>query len=134
MEDASTRVALESYGSLAAFVGFQSPFNDDRSVISIMAASSNDLSLINSTLIDGAKLIEVQGTATIINPHKTHQSHLGQRYYVGSLPLHTLIWFHLSDHPLLLAFMTIITLLILSVILWRILNTLARKRVGNQED
>jgi len=133
-EDAATHVSLESYGSLAAIAGFQSPFNDERSVVTIMAASSNDLHLINDTLTDGAKLIEVQGTATIINPYKVHQSHLGERFYVGSLPLHTLIWFHLSDHPLLLAFMTIITLLILSVILWRVLNTLARKRVGDKED
>lgn len=132
-EDAAATVSLSSYGPLAAIVGFQSPFNTERSVVSIMANNNDDLNLINNTLTDSGKLSQIRGNATIINPYKVHNSYLGERYYIGSLPPFTYIWFHLSEHPLILAILTLLTLLIISFVLWRILSALAKKRVETQE-
>ncbi len=125
-----SHVSLQSVGEIAGFVSFQSPTHTDRTVVAIMAAHSTDLHLIDSALTQGGKLAEIQGTATIINQHQVHQSYLGDRYYVGSLPLHQLIWFHLADHPVLLAFLSLFILLLLSFILWRVLTSLARKRLA----
>ncbi|CCQ11142.1 Cyclic di-GMP binding protein precursor [Pseudoalteromonas luteoviolacea B = ATCC 29581] len=132
-DEAATKVSLSSLGPLAAIVGFQSPFNSNRSVIALMATQEADLHLIEQTIRDSEGLAKVRGTATIINQHKVHNSYLGERYYVGSLPPFTYIWFHLSEHPLLLAILTLLTLLIISFVLWRILVSLARKRVETQE-
>lgn len=132
-EDASAKVSLSSLGPLSAIVGFQSPFNPERSVVAMMANNNKDLKLINSTLVDSGKLSQIRGNATIINQYKVHNSYLGERYYIGSLPPFTYIWFHLSEHPLILAILTLITLLIISFVLWRILTALAKKRIESQE-
>lgn len=132
-DDAATKVSLTSYGPLAAIVGFQSPFNTSRSVVALMAGQDSDLALINNTMRDGGSLANVRGSATIINQHKVHHSFLGERYYVGSLPPFTFIWFHLSEHPLILSLLTLLTLLIISFVLWRILASLAKKRVESEE-
>jgi hypothetical protein len=132
-EDASAKVSLSSLGPLSAIVGFQSPFNPERSVVAMMANNNDDLKLINNTLVDSGKLSQIRGNAIIINQYKVHNSYLGERYYIGSLPPFTYIWFHLSEHPLILAILTLITLLIISFVLWRILTALAKKRVESQE-
>lgn len=131
--DASSRVTLNSYGTLAVIAGFQSPLTDERSVVALMAANEDSYSLLIDSFASGSKLAEIAGTAAIITEHNTHKSYVGERYYVGQLPVFQLIWFHLSEHPILLALLSILTLVLLSFILWRVLNSLAYNRLAKQE-
>jgi hypothetical protein len=132
--DAATKVTLKSYGPLAVIAGFESPFTSDRSVIALMASEPHHYGLLISALTEGDKIAKIKGAASIITQEGIKASYIGERYYVGNLPIHKLIWFHLADHPILLAILSLITLLLLSFILWRVLTTLARKRLAKHEE
>lgn len=50
------------------------------------------------------------------------------------VPIHTLIWFHFSDHPFILALLSIFVLLLISFLLWRLLGVLTQKRLSEGDE
>ncbi|WP_404340689.1 cellulose biosynthesis cyclic di-GMP-binding regulatory protein BcsB [Pseudoalteromonas mariniglutinosa] len=124
------KVSVDSQGLLGVISGFQSPFNNDRSVVSMIATSDNAYPLLSQALINEDRLALIKGSAAIINQRGIKTLQTDEQYFIGHLPVHTLIWFHFSDHPLLLAILSIITLLLISFILWRLLGVLTQKRLS----
>ena len=53
--------------------------------------------------------------------------------HVGHLPWWLLLWYQLSEHPILLAAMTTISVLLTAFLLWRALRWAARRRLAAQE-
>jgi hypothetical protein len=56
---------------------------------------------------------------------------IGEPSYVGELPWWLLLWFHLSEHPVLLAFMAVLSIVLLAVVLWRTLRWAAARRLAD---
>ncbi|MDQ9091177.1 cellulose biosynthesis cyclic di-GMP-binding regulatory protein BcsB [Pseudoalteromonas haloplanktis] len=124
------KVSIQSQGKLGIISGFQSPFNSERSVVSLIATNDNAYSLLSNSLIQDDKTALITGSSAIINSQGIKTIKTDDQYFIGHIPIHTLIWFHFSDHPFILALLSILTLLLISFILWRLLGVLTQKRLA----
>lgn len=122
-------VEVSSSGRFAALVGMQSPYNDSRSVVSVMANSPADFKLVQEGLNDSARINHMFGSVVTFRGSQQTSYNVGDKYFVGALPLWDLIWFHFSRYPLLLGFLSVLVVLMLAVFLRRSLGALAVKRL-----
>ncbi|MBO8416733.1 MAG: cellulose biosynthesis cyclic di-GMP-binding regulatory protein BcsB [Proteobacteria bacterium] len=126
----SMQTALESAGSAAMLLGFQSPFNEERSVTALLCEGRSGCELLNQKLADPGSLQEAAGSAVVIRENSVKSFDVGDSYFVGDLPLHQKIWYALSSHSLLLVFCTLLCALLLASALYYLLRGIARKRLG----
>lgn len=115
---------------LAAIVGLQSPFHPQRSLVALLASSEADYGLLRTTLGDVGQLDAVAGSLALIRSSGVSSQFLGERYHVGQLPWWLLLWYHLSDRPLLLAALALLGVVLLAFLLWTALGLRARRRLG----
>jgi hypothetical protein len=123
-------VSIKSSGDMAVITGFQSPFDSNRSIVSLSATTNNSFTLLDDALMNSEKRALINGSAAVINSQGIKTIQVDEQYYVGHIPVYTLVWFHLSDHPFILALLSILTLLLISFILWRLLQALTYKRLA----
>ncbi|MEI8625240.1 cellulose biosynthesis cyclic di-GMP-binding regulatory protein BcsB [Pseudoalteromonas sp. B137] len=124
------QVSIKSSGDMAVITGFQSPFDSERSIVSLSATSQKAFTLLDDALMSSQALAQIKGSAAVINSQGIKTIKTDEQYFVGHIPVHTLIWFHLSDHPFVLALLSILTLLLISFIIWRLLQALTYKRLA----
>ncbi|MHB9118817.1 MAG: cellulose biosynthesis cyclic di-GMP-binding regulatory protein BcsB [Burkholderiales bacterium] len=129
----STREKIESSGSLAALMGFESPVTDGRSVVAVTATAPQQLLVALDALDDSGQIRNIAGSVVFIHPQKVESHLVGKTYSVGHLPIWTAIWFPLSEHPVLLAFLSILSVLVFAFALWRTLKAIAAKRMQGEE-
>ena len=63
---AETRSTLTSSGAMAAVIGFQSPYNDQRSVIALLADSPRGYEMLNDAVNDSGKRATMFGSVAVI--------------------------------------------------------------------
>ncbi len=128
-------ISVDAVGSFAAIYGMESPFTNGRSVISIMAAHPAAFASVDRVLADPGKVELMFGSLVTIRGDEIASHNVGEHYYVGNLPVWQLIWYHFSNHPILLAFFAAFMVVIVTIALWRILHRVAAKRVekGGEE-
>ncbi|MBH0055800.1 cellulose biosynthesis cyclic di-GMP-binding regulatory protein BcsB [Pseudoalteromonas sp. SWXJZ94C] len=124
------QINVKSSGDMAVITGFQSPFDSERSIVSLTATTNKAFTLLDNALMSSESLELIKGSAAIINTQGIKTIKTDKQYFVGHIPVHTLIWFHLSDHPFILALLSILVLLLISFILWRLLQALTYKRLA----
>jgi hypothetical protein len=124
-----SKVFMKSNGDIATLVGFESPYSTERSVIAILANRPQSLSLITQSLTKPDKLSKIFGSVAVFKQDKIQSSRVGDTYYSGELPAYTWIWYHLSNYPILIALIAIFAVLIVAIVLWRLLKSVARKRL-----
>lgn len=124
------KLNISSLGRLAIISGFQSPLDSERSVVSMIVSDNSAYSLLSDVLMNAEKTAQIMGSSAIINRQGIKTIKTDEQYFVGHIPIHTLIWFHFSDQPILLAILSIITLLLISYMLWRLLLLLTQKRLS----
>jgi hypothetical protein len=94
----NTRTDITSSGPMAAVIGFQSPYNDQRSVVALLADSPRGNELLNNALNDSGKRAAMFGSVAVIRESGVNSLRVGDVYYVGHLPWFERIWFALSNH------------------------------------
>jgi len=122
--------SLNTDGSLAAWLGFQSPLKSGRSVIALTASNNDTLLSGIDALQDGEQTSKIQGDVAFIRNNSVESFRTSELYYVGSLPWWMVIWYHLSRYPILLSIMGLIAGLILAAWLFSTLQSIAAKRLG----
>jgi hypothetical protein len=127
-------ISVNASGSFAAIYGIESPFTNNRSLISIMAANPSDFTSIDQALSDSNRVNNMFGSMVILRNNKVASYNVGSNYYVGELPIWQLVWYHFSNHPILMAFLATIMMLIISIALWRVLRQVAIKRIIKDEE
>ncbi|WP_349573315.1 cellulose biosynthesis cyclic di-GMP-binding regulatory protein BcsB [Azotobacter salinestris] len=115
---------------LAAIVGMQSPFHPQRSLVALLASTTDEHALLRDTLGDVGKLDAVAGSLALIRGSGVSSQFVGERYYVGQLPWWLLLWYHLAERPLLLAVLAALGIVLLACLLWAALGLRARRRLG----
>lgn len=128
------QVNTQSMGRLGIISGFQSPFDSERSVVSLIATNDAAYPLLNDALLINEQTAQITGSSAVINSQGIKTIKTDEQYFVGYVPIHTLIWFHFSDRPFLLAVLSIITLLLISFLLWRLLMLLTQKRLSEGDN
>ena len=102
--------------------------------MAIVADKPKDLLDVGVAMRDSGKLPYMFGSVVTIRGDRVASFHVGDNYYVGELPLLQLIWFHFSKHPVLLAFMALLLIVLLTLALWRILAVYAARRLKQGND
>lgn len=120
-------------GALAALLGFESPLSPDRSVVAMTAVESADYGLLLDALENDSATKLMHGGVVLAYGGKTESVVAGNTYTLGSLPVWTTIWFPLSEHPILLAVMSVIAVLIFAFALWRTLRAVAQRRLHERD-
>lgn len=126
---ADAQATVTSSGPMAAVVGFQSPFNDQRSVIALLADSPRGYELLNEAINDSGKRAAMFGSVSVIRESGVNSLRVGDVYYVGHLPWFERLWYALGNHPVLLAVLAAISVVLLAWVLWRLLRIISRRRL-----
>jgi len=127
---ASSRVAVSAQAPIAAITGLKSPFHEQRSVVALLANSDSDFALLRDVLGDVGKLDAVAGSVTLVRSSGVSSQFVGEPYFVGALPWWLLMWFHLSEHPVLLAVIAAVCVVLFAFLLWRALRWASKRRLG----
>ncbi|MBJ9122896.1 MULTISPECIES: cellulose biosynthesis cyclic di-GMP-binding regulatory protein BcsB [Citrobacter] len=120
---------ITSAGAMAAVVGFQSPFNDQRSVVALLADSPRGYELLTEAMNDSGKRAAMFGSVSVIRESGVNSLRVGDIYYVGHLPWFERLWYALSNHPVLLAVLAAVSVVLLAWVLWRLLRIISRRRL-----
>lgn len=121
-------------GPLAAMLGFESPLSPGRSVVAVTAAAAEDFGQLLNILDDDNATKLMHGSVVLAYGGKAESIVAGSTYTLGSLPIWTTVWFPLSEHPILLAFMSAIAVLIFAFALWRTLRAVAQRRLQEADN
>ena len=126
---AINRVGVTADAPFAAIIGLQSPHHAQRSIVSLAASKDADYALLDDALSDIGKREAIAGSVSILRSSGIHSQFVGEHYYVGSLPWWLLLWYHLADHPVLLAVLATVVVLMVAFLLWRALRWVSRRRL-----
>lgn len=126
---AGWRLGLESQGDIAALAGFESPIENGRSVVAVLATPRSAQAAIFDALEDVGRLPLFRGDTVIVRAGAVEAYDSGSRYGVGSLPLGTALHYWLSRHPLIVALLGVIAATLLGFWLYWALRRAAARRV-----
>jgi cellulose synthase operon protein B len=129
-----SQTGISSRGPMGAIVGFQSPFNDQRSVVALLADSPRGWDLLNNALLDSGKRAAVLGSATIVRESGVTSVRVGDTYFVGHLPWFERLWNMLATHPVWLALCAVVVVILFALMAWRLMRMLTRRRLAELED
>lgn len=129
--DVMAQQQLSQNGSLAAMLGFESPLSAKRSVVAVVSTQPEGLTQSLDALERSTG--DIHGSAVFIHPNKVEGFLVGQTYTIGELPFLLSIWYPFANHPVLLAIMAALAVLVFAFALWRTLRVLAARRLRNEE-
>ncbi|MBK0126926.1 cellulose biosynthesis cyclic di-GMP-binding regulatory protein BcsB [Pantoea sp. S61] len=129
-----SQTGISSRGPMGAIVGFQSPFNDQRSVVALLADSPRGWDLLNNALLDSGKRAAVFGSATIVRESGVTSVRVGDTYFVGHLPWWERLWNLLATHPVWLAICAVVVVILFALMAWRLMRMVSRRRLAELED
>ncbi|MRT24555.1 cellulose biosynthesis cyclic di-GMP-binding regulatory protein BcsB [Enterobacteriaceae bacterium RIT697] len=129
-----SQTTISSRGPMGAIVGFQSPFNDQRSVVALLADSPRGWELLNNALLDSGKRAAVFGSATVIRESGVKSIRVGETYYVGHLPWWERLWNLLATHPVWLAICAVVVVILFALMAWRLMRMVSRRRLAELDD
>ncbi|MGP5447651.1 cellulose biosynthesis cyclic di-GMP-binding regulatory protein BcsB [Pseudomonas helleri] len=129
----ANRVEVTAQAPIAAIIGMQSPSHNHRSVVGLLGNDDADFNLLRETLVDSGKMDAVAGSVALIRSSGIYSQLVGDQYYVGNLPWYLLMWYQLSEHPVLLAILAVISVLLSAFLLWRALSWAAHRRLHKDD-
>ncbi|VTR49731.1 Cellulose synthase regulatory subunit [Serratia fonticola] len=125
-----SKTTISSEGAMAAVVGVQSPFHDQRSIVALLADSPRGYELLNNAQLDSGKRAAMFGSVAVIRESGVDSLRVGDVYYVGHLPWWERIWYALSTHPLLLGAIAALVVVMVALLLRRGLKAFSRRRLS----
>jgi hypothetical protein len=125
-----SQTTVSARGPLAAIIGVQSPSHAQRSIVALLADSRQGFDLLNQALADSGKRAAMFGSVAIIRDSGVNSLRVGDIYYVGHLPWWERIWNALATHPVLMAIIAMLSVVLVALLLWRGLLTLTRRRLS----
>lgn len=126
------QVEFKNEGEIGALIGFESPWRKNKSVVAVVASKPSVFKKITSSLLKKGN--DISGTVSLFRGDEVVSFQVGETYYVGYLPVIKLIWFELSDRPILLGFLTISIIALLIVVVWQILKYVAYLRLHRDDE
>ncbi|MDF1693784.1 MAG: cellulose biosynthesis cyclic di-GMP-binding regulatory protein BcsB [Zhongshania sp.] len=128
------QVSVNANGAFGALIGMQSPYNDSRSIVALLGTRDQDLLDVSRSLNTPGRMPYIYGSVALFRGDSVASYNVGKPYYVGHLPLQTLIWYHFSKHPFILAACALLLVVLISITLWRLLAVVAARRLREGDD
>ncbi|MBW5824500.1 cellulose biosynthesis cyclic di-GMP-binding regulatory protein BcsB [Yersinia kristensenii] len=130
---ADSKATISSEGAMSAIIGVQSPHFPQRSIVALLADSPRGYNLLNNALLDSGKREAVFGSVAVIRESGVNSLRVGETYDVGHLPWWERIWHTLSTHPVVLAGVAVLVVIIAAMMAWRLLRLISRRRLSPDE-
>jgi hypothetical protein len=125
------QVDLNATGSLGAFVSFESPLSGDRTVVALSGTDDEAGRALVTALEDDGRVPLIRGDLAVVR-NNTVESYQGQSiYYVGSLSLWKRLWFHLSQHVILLTVVALGVVVLIAMLLYGGLQRRVARRLAD---
>lgn len=132
---AESKTTITAMGSLAAILGIQSPFNNKRSIIILLAENQQGFELLNNALSNNKNVDKVFGSLAVIRNSGIDSFRVGKIYHLGYLPWVERFWFSLQKHPINLALLSLLAAILVTFLIWNGLAVINRRRLkGSQQD
>lgn len=125
---------MEGGGGLAALLGFESPVSSGRSVVAVTAVTPENLTLALDALDNPGLVKSMHGSAAFIRGQKVESVLAGDTYTLGRIPFWTAVWYPLSEHPVLLAVLSVLAVVVFAFALWRTLRAIATRRLQEGDE
>ena len=125
----SVDLSLSGDSSDAIIMGFQSPLNNARSVVALVANQPQDDADLLSAIMNADLVKTIQGGLVVVHGDRVKSLASGDVYYVGNLPWYVYFRWVLSEHPLLLFLGALLAAMILAVLAFRGLRAIAARRL-----
>lgn len=121
---------LAANGGAAAIVGFEAPFDGQRSVVALLTTPGDGTRVLLDKLASPQELSDVGGSASLIYGADTVTAYTGPLYYIGDLPWHQRLWYAMLEHPLLLVLGALLCALAVAVIVYAVMRVFVRRRLN----
>lgn len=128
-QEALSAVTVRSLAPMAAIVGLQSESYPQRSIVGLLATTDEDFGLLRNALASSGKRAVMEGSVVLVRESGVASDTVGPTYYVGHLAWWRVLWYNLSDKPLVIAVAAFALVLLVSLLLWGLLRQIARKRL-----
>ena len=117
---------------MAAVVGFQSPYNDQRSVIALLADSPRGYELLNTAMNDSGKRAAMFGSVSVIRESGVNSLRVGDVLRRPSAVVRAPVVCAVEPsgsarHP------AAVSVVLLAWVLWRLLRIISRRRLNPDE-
>ncbi|QFI56075.1 cellulose biosynthesis cyclic di-GMP-binding regulatory protein BcsB [Aeromonas simiae] len=129
---AEARVGMRGNTAIAAILGVQSPSHEQRSVVALLADSDSGVKLLNEAMQTPALRDQVAGSVAIVRESGVTSLDVGERYEVGNLPWWEKLWHRFANHPVYLAMVALISMLLLGWGLRVLLAGISRRRLKEE--
>ena len=127
----NVQVDLNATGSLGAFVSFESPLRGARTVVALAGTDDDAGRALVTALEDDGRVPLIRGDLAVVR-NNTVESYQGQSiYYVGSLSLWKRLWFHLSQHVILLTVVALGVVVLIAMLLYGGLQRRVARRLAD---
>lgn len=122
-------VQVHASGALGSFMSFESPLSAGRTVVALLATDAEGADALMGALGDESKVPLIRGGLTILRGGDLESFKSTKLYYVGSLSWWQWLWFHFSQHALLLTLVCLATAIIAALLIYGWLQRLAARRL-----
>ena len=129
----ANKVEVTAQAPIAAIVGMQSPSHNQRSIVALLGNDDADYNLLREVMGDSGKLDAISGSVALVRSSGVYSQLVGDQYFVGNLPWYLLLWYQLSEHPVLLAVLAVISVMLTAFLLWRALSWAANRRLHKHD-
>ncbi|MFP1453189.1 hypothetical protein ACLB1N_26095 [Escherichia coli] len=113
-----------------AAIGFQSPYNDQRSVIALLADSPRGYEMLNDAVNDSGKRATMFGSVAVIRQSGINSLRVGNVLRSGHLPWFERVWYALANHADSAGGAGGYQCDLLAWVLWRLLRIISRRRLN----
>jgi cellulose synthase (UDP-forming) len=118
----------------SGIVSFRSPYSSDRTVVAMLADNAGAL----PTLVDGMSDVKInaaiQGDLAVTKGDGMTSFAIGDRYWVGSLPVWMKLAYWFSQRPMLMGLFSLFLAAILAGPTYLYFRRQAQRRLGHQDD
>jgi hypothetical protein len=128
--NAAPRVLIQAGGSLAALMSFESPVSGSRTVVALAGSDAAAADHLVGALEDESKVPLIRGELAVLRNDTIQSYQGGDLYYVGSLSWWQWLWFHFSQHALILTFTLLAAAVVVGLFFYGWLQRLASKRLS----
>lgn len=129
----ASSVTVQGKGELAGLIGFESPEKAERSVVSVVGVSNKDMLKVLDAFEDSGKISHIHGSIVQIRATSLESYLVGPTYTVGKLPLRIKVWYYLSKNPFVLMLLTVVSVILIAVLIWRTLHLVMSRRLDDTE-
>ncbi len=112
-----------------ALIGFQSPLNDDRSVVAVTGSDAAHVLQTSQTLQSGDQLAKVQDDVVLERGNDIQSYRLMARYDIGTISRWTWLRWSISDQPIVIAILLFAACAALGAVAFVVLGVKARRRL-----